>query len=92
MNQSEVIISDSGGIQEEAPSLNVPVVVTRNTTERQDGVDKGYAHVVGTDTIKIEDAVNRLLKVSKEERAFENPYGDGKASKKITDFIANLNL
>ena len=92
MNQSEVIISDSGGIQEEAPTLNVPVVVTRNTTERQEGVDKGYAHIVGTETVKIVDTVNRLLKDSKKGRASENPYGDGKASKKIADFIANINL
>lgn len=91
MSKASVIISDSGGIQEEAPSLNVPVVVTRSTTERQEGVDTGYAHLVGTDIEKIVETVNQLLKCSNNRAAFKNPYGDGQASKKIADFIENLN-
>jgi UDP-N-acetylglucosamine 2-epimerase (non-hydrolysing) len=92
MSEASIIISDSGGIQEEAPTLNVPVIVTRDTTERQEGVDKGYAHLVGTNTVKIVDTVNRLLKSSDDRPVFQNPYGDGNASKKIADFIANLSL
>ncbi len=92
MNRASVIISDSGGIQEEAPSLQVPVVVTRNTTERQEGVDKGYTYLVGTDIEKIVGTVNQLLETSKEGRDFKNPYGDGTASEKIAAFIANLSL
>lgn len=92
MSEANIIISDSGGIQEEAPTLNVPVIVTRDTTERQEGVDKGYAHLVGTNTVKIVDTVNRLLKSSDDRAVFQNPYGDGNASKKIADFIENLSL
>jgi UDP-N-acetylglucosamine 2-epimerase (non-hydrolysing) len=92
MNKASLIISDSGGIQEEAPSLNVPVIVTRDTTERQEGVDKGYAYLVGTNTLKIVDTVSQLLKSSEDRPVFKNPYGDGNASKKIADFIENLSL
>ncbi|MGV4460075.1 non-hydrolyzing UDP-N-acetylglucosamine 2-epimerase [Ornithobacterium rhinotracheale] len=94
MNQSKIIITDSGGIQEEAPSLGKPVLVTRNTTERPEALEHGTVILVGTDTQKIIDETSRLL----DNTAFyaqmsnlHNPYGDGKACEKIINFTENLN-
>ena len=77
MNRSKIIITDSGGVQEEAPSLGKPVLVMRNTTERPEAVDAGTVLLVGTD--------KDLNKMSK----LHNPYGDGNASKRIVNFIKN---
>ncbi|MRI63922.1 UDP-N-acetylglucosamine 2-epimerase (non-hydrolyzing) [Ornithobacterium rhinotracheale] len=94
MNQSKIIITDSGGIQEEAPSLGKPVLVTRNTTERPEALEHGTVILVGADTQKIIDETSRLL----DNPAFYaqmsnllNPYGDGKACEKIINFTKNLN-
>ncbi|AIP98491.1 UDP-N-acetylglucosamine 2-epimerase [Ornithobacterium rhinotracheale H06-030791] len=94
MNQSKIIITDSGGIQEEAPSLGKPVLVTRNTTERPEALEHGTVILVGTDTQKIINETSRLL----DNTAFyaqmsnlHNPYGDGKACEKIINFTENLN-
>jgi UDP-N-acetylglucosamine 2-epimerase (non-hydrolysing) len=92
MNQSFMIITDSGGIQEEAPSLGKPVLVMRNTTERPEAVDAGTVLLVGTDKNKIVNKTNELLKegdLYKKMKKSHNPYGDGKASKRIFDFINN---
>jgi len=93
MNKSHLIITDSGGVQEEAPSLGKPVLVMRDTTERPEAVDAGTVFLVGTDTKKIVNETNNLLnneeaylKMSK----LHNPYGDGKACLRIIDFILNL--
>ena len=89
-NKSHLILSDSGGIQEEAPSLGKPVLVLRDTTERPEGIDAGTLKLVGTDTQVIYRETMRLL-TDKEEydrmsRAC-NPYGDGHASERIADAI-----
>lgn len=90
MNRSKLIITDSGGVQEEAPSLGKPVLVMRDTTERPEAVDAGTVVLVGTDKQKIVDEALDLL--SNEERyatmsALHNPYGDGKAAQRIVDFL-----
>ncbi len=92
MKQSDIIITDSGGIQEEAPSLEKPVLVVREKTERQEGVDAGVLKLVGTDPEKIISAVELLLTDSDEyERMIgPNPFGDGTASEKIVDILKSL--
>ena len=93
MNKAELIITDSGGVQEEAPSLGKPVLVMRDTTERPEAVDAGTVILVGTDTQKIVSETEKLLK-NKEQYAkmsqLHNPYGDGKSSNRIVDFIKKL--
>lgn len=93
MNQSYLIITDSGGVQEEAPSLGKPVLVMRDTTERPEAVAAGTVILVGTDKQKIIAEthslltdVNRYAQMS----ALHNPYGDGKACQRIVDFIGGL--
>lgn len=88
MSQSKLIISDSGGIQEEAPSFNIPVLVTRTTTERYEGVDAGFSFLVGTNSTKIVSKAKELLQLPN-GITNKNPYGDGFAAKKIVDFITN---
>ena len=93
MSQSHIIITDSGGIQEEAPSLGKPVLVMRATTERPEAVDAGTVLLVGTDTKKITDQANRLLNDQPfytKMSMLHNPYGDGNACEKIVNFIKNL--
>lgn len=90
MNKSYIILTDSGGVQEEAPSLGVPVLVMRNNTERPEGVTAKTAILVGTDKEKIVQNVNKLLfeKIHYEKISLnENPYGDGTASKKIVNYM-----
>lgn len=93
MNQSYMIITDSGGVQEEAPSLGKPVLVMRDTTERPEAVTAGTVILVGTDKDKIVSEANSLL--TDESRyakmtALHNPYGDGKACTRIVEFISKL--
>ena len=89
-NQSYLILTDSGGIQEEAPSLGKPVLVLRDTTERPEGIKAGTLKLVGTNEEKIYNETNMLLtnqkKYNKMSKA-SNPYGDGFASKRIVDAI-----
>lgn len=93
MKKSYIILTDSGGIQEEAPSLGIPVLVMRNETERQEAVKAGTVKLVGTDKKNIVNEVSALLdneiSYSKMTRAI-NPYGDGKATEKIIDFLKKL--
>ncbi len=86
MARAEVILTDSGGVQEEAPSLGKPVLVLRETTERPEGVDAGTAVVVGTDRERIVETASRLLSSDEAYRRMANavsPYGDGTASERI---------
>jgi UDP-N-acetylglucosamine 2-epimerase (non-hydrolysing) len=86
MDRSYIILTDSGGVQEEAPSLGKPVLVMRDTTERPEAVSAGTVKLVGTDKRKIIDGVAALLTDEKEYAAMSrahNPYGDGKASERI---------
>ena len=89
-NKSYIILSESGGIQEEAPSLGKPVLVLRNTTERPEGISAGTLKLVGTDEDTIYNETKKLLdnkfEYEKMSKA-SNPYGDGKASVRIVDAI-----
>jgi len=93
MNRSKLIITDSGGIQEEAPSLGKPVLVLRETTERPEAVKAGTVLLVGTnknliikETLELLNDASRYKKISR----LYNPYGDGKACKRIVDFIIKI--
>lgn len=94
MNRSNIILTDSGGIQEEAPSLGKPVLVLREITERMEGVDAGTAILVGSNKEKIVAETSILLMddtyYSKISKAI-NPYGDGTTSKKIKAILSSLN-
>lgn len=85
MSSAYLVLTDSGGIQEEAPSLGKPVLVLRNTTERPEGIEAGTVKLVGTDRDEI---VNNTLELLNNQRLYEgmskavNPYGDGRAAKK----------
>ncbi|ANU07154.1 non-hydrolyzing UDP-N-acetylglucosamine 2-epimerase [Paraurantiacibacter namhicola] len=91
MGMAELLLTDSGGVQEEAPSLGKPVLVMRDTTERPEGVDAGTAKLVATDRARIVSEANRLLddKAAYDAMAqAHNPYGDGKASARIAKAVA----
>jgi UDP-N-acetylglucosamine 2-epimerase (non-hydrolysing) len=90
MGKAYMILTDSGGVQEEAPSLSRPVLVLRDTTERPEGVESGTLKLVGTSEEKVYDAIKELLLnqplYDKMSRA-KNPYGDGHASERIADIL-----
>jgi len=92
MDEADLILTDSGGLQEEAPSLGAPVLVMRDVTERPEGVEAGVVKLVGTDERRIVAEVTTLLE---DERAYRrmtrgaNPYGDGRASQRIVEAIRN---
>lgn len=88
MNKARVILTDSGGVQEEAPSLGKPVLVMRDTTERPEAIEAGTARLVGTDAERIIDSVSLLLTNDEVYAAMSqvrNPYGDGMAAKRIAE-------
>jgi len=90
MNKSYLVLTDSGGIQEEAPSLGKPVLVTRDVTERQEGIDAGTAKLVGTDKNKIVNETKTLLEnsdVYNDMARKNNPYGDGTTAKQIVEIL-----
>lgn len=93
MNKAHLILTDSGGIQEEAPSLGKPVFVMREVTERTEGIKTGVAKLVGTSSEKI---FSETMKIMKNEDAYtvmatrNNPYGNGDACKKIVDILATV--
>lgn len=94
MDRAQVILTDSGGVQEEAPSLGVPVLVTREKTERPEAVLSGLAELVGTDRKRIVQRVSDLLQQPKRMVASDspcpNPYGDGKASQRIVQWMLEM--
>ncbi|MDI5950744.1 non-hydrolyzing UDP-N-acetylglucosamine 2-epimerase [Flavobacterium yafengii] len=93
MDKAYIIITDSGGVQEEAPSLGKPVLVMRETTERPEAVEAGTVILVGTDKDLIVKETNSLLQDKeryKKMSVLHNPYGDGKACERIVSFISNL--
>jgi UDP-N-acetylglucosamine 2-epimerase len=88
--KSRIILTDSGGIQEEAPALGKPVLVMREVTERPEAVAAGTVSLVGTDQARIHDAVVELLQSPARYATFAratNPYGDGLASQRIRDAL-----
>ena len=90
MRKSYFILTDSGGIQEEAPSLGKPVLVMRDTTERPEGLDAGTLRLVGTSEEKIYQEFNNLLtdiSLYNEMSNSSNPYGDGNSSSKIVEIL-----
>lgn len=92
LNQSYMILTDSGGIQEEAPSLGKPVLVMRDTTERPEGIEAGTLELVGTEEENIYRNFKKLLEDEEEYKKMSNasnPYGDGFACKRIADILVN---
>jgi UDP-N-acetylglucosamine 2-epimerase (non-hydrolysing) len=92
MNRAKLILTDSGGIQEEAPSLGKPVLVMRETTERPEAVNAGTVKMVGTDTGTIIDSVTALLNnkaIYETMSKAHNPYGDGRACERIASALKN---
>jgi len=92
MDRAHILLTDSGGVQEEAPSLGKPVLVMRDTTERPEAVEAGTVKLVGTDTQLIVQEVTRLLTDEEEYTRMSfahNPYGDGAACKRIADALAD---
>ncbi len=93
MNKSYIVLTDSGGLQEEAPALGKPVLVMREVTERKEGVDAGTAKLVGTDKNVIVKELELLLS---DERAYQtmakavNPYGDGTSCQQIADLVLKI--
>ena len=88
--RSYLILTDSGGIQEEAPSLGKPVLVMRDTTERPEGIEAGTLKLVGTEELKIYESFKMLVENKDEYNRMSqasNPYGDGTASLQIADII-----
>jgi UDP-N-acetylglucosamine 2-epimerase len=92
MDRSTLILTDSGGVQEEAPSLGKPVVVMRDTTERPEAVEAGVAELAGTSVETIVAAVGRILSEAEDgarRQSRTNPYGDGRAAERIVAAIVN---
>jgi UDP-N-acetylglucosamine 2-epimerase (non-hydrolysing) len=93
MDRATVVLTDSGGVQEEAPSLGKPVLVMRETTERPEGIAAGNARLVGTGRQAIVDALIDLLRhddVRAQMTSVANPYGDGRAAQRIVDVLARI--
>jgi UDP-N-acetylglucosamine 2-epimerase (non-hydrolysing) len=90
MKRSDLIITDSGGIQEEAPSIQKHVIVTRNVTERMDGVSTGYIHLTGCDPAKIIETTRMIFEIEQKPSFVSNPFGDGDAADKITKCLIDI--
>ena len=93
LKHSYLVLTDSGGVQEEAPSLGKPVLVMRETTERPEAVDAGTVEIVGSNQQRIVEGVSRLLNDKKHYQAMShahNPYGDGLACKRIVDVLRTI--
>lgn len=93
MNQAHIIMTDSGGIQEEAPSLGIPVLVLRDATERPEGVTAGTLRLVGTEENNVFQAADELLINDREYKKMtnaSNPYGDGRASNRIINVLKKI--
>lgn len=93
ISKSKLVLTDSGGIQEEAPSFNVPVIIMRSSSERIEGIKAGVAKLAGQDPKKIEVEVESFLQDSHSMTSrIENPYGDGKASERVLNFFLGVDI
>jgi UDP-N-acetylglucosamine 2-epimerase (non-hydrolysing) len=93
MDRATIVLTDSGGVQEEAPSLGKPVLVMRETTERPEGIEAGNARLVGVQRERIVSELARLLRHPEEREAMarvKNPYGDGHAAERIVEVLAQV--
>lgn len=89
MSKSRLILTDSGGVQEEAPTLGIPVLVARNVTERQEGIEAVVATLVGTGETRIFDVASQMLQ-GEPRHQLRNPYGDGSSSRRILEICDSL--
>ncbi|HSG47932.1 MAG TPA: UDP-N-acetylglucosamine 2-epimerase, partial [Longimicrobiales bacterium] len=89
LRHADLVLTDSGGIQEEAPTFGTPVLVLRTVTERPEGVAAGVAELVGTDPARILDAARVALAAAPPEASVANPYGDGRAGARIADIVVS---
>ncbi|MGB8704985.1 MAG: UDP-N-acetylglucosamine 2-epimerase, partial [Gillisia sp.] len=90
IKKCDLIISDSGGIQEEAPSFGKPVIVTRDSSERMEGVKAGFAFLTGTSKTEIIKRAEQVFNSPAKCGEVQNPYGDGFAAKRIVDRLEEL--
>jgi UDP-N-acetylglucosamine 2-epimerase (non-hydrolysing) len=93
LSKSCIVLTDSGGVQEEAPSFSKPVLVLREVTERMEGVDAGVARLVGTNVAAIIEEASKLLTDADEYRniaKIDNPYGDGQSRARFVEMLKNL--
>jgi UDP-N-acetylglucosamine 2-epimerase (non-hydrolysing) len=90
MRRAELILSDSGGVQEEAPSVGTPVLVLRDITERPEAVESGWAQLVGLSRKTIVETANAWLAQDRKQRLAHcaNPFGDGRAGERIAELLA----
>jgi UDP-N-acetylglucosamine 2-epimerase (non-hydrolysing) len=91
LRHASLVLTDSGGIQEEAPTFGTPVLVLRAVTERPEGVDAGVAELVGTDHARILERASAKLAEGRPAEML-NPYGDGRAGERIADIVASALL
>jgi UDP-N-acetylglucosamine 2-epimerase len=87
MKRASLILTDSGGVQEEAPSLGVPVLVMRDTTERPEGVEAGVVRLVGTSRERIVNESSAVLNGDNFAKLGVSPYGDGQAARRIAEIV-----
>lgn len=87
LSRAALVLTDSGGVQEEAPTFGVPVLVLRETTERPEGIEAGVARLVGTDADVIVAEATRILHAERPRVALPNPYGDGRAARRIVAIL-----
>jgi UDP-N-acetylglucosamine 2-epimerase (non-hydrolysing) len=90
LSRASLALTDSGGVQEEAPTFGVPVLVLREKTERPEGVTAGVARLVGTDTATIISEAARILAAGRPRTPAKNPYGDGHASRRIVEILRSV--
>lgn len=90
MSKADLVITDSGGVQEEAPTFNTFAIVVRDTTERQESVDLGYSALIGSDMDLLKRTVIEQLATDNSKSEFKNPYGDGKSSLRILQTLKGL--
>jgi UDP-N-acetylglucosamine 2-epimerase len=90
MQRADLILSDSGGVQEEAPAFGIPVLVLRETTERPEGVTAGASKLIGTDQDRIIAEASYMLDKPRAEIRVTSPYGDGRASRRICSYVLDF--